>query len=205
MINCEKRKIHKSKFAGAQEFTLGAIPRNLPFTHKTRFRGGHTEFFFFWYFDIWCFDFLHFICRSDRALGLPSSPRTKLATDRLTFETNDATIKKIETNDATIKKKPRHLTKVVIYASLLVTPILLTNGFGQSLKDWKILWKEKPREKGLGKASPTNKKKILLWILSLVNALAPRLLINKYLSSKLNQPSQWKYLWKYAKISKKCS
>jgi len=58
-----------------------------------------------------------------------------LATDRLTFETNDATIKKIETNDATIKKKPRHLTKVVIYPSLLVTPILLTNGFGQSLKD----------------------------------------------------------------------
>jgi len=33
-----------------------------------------------------------------------------------------------------LKKKPMHLTKVVTDASS-VTPILLTNGFGQSLKD----------------------------------------------------------------------
>jgi len=44
-------------------------------------------------------------------------------------------LKKLKPMMQQLKKKPRHLTKVVIYASLLVTPILLTNGFGQSLKD----------------------------------------------------------------------
>jgi len=34
-----------------------------------------------------------------------------LATDRLTFETNDATIKKIETNDATTKKETKAFDK----------------------------------------------------------------------------------------------
>jgi len=43
-------------------------------------------------------------------------------------------LKKLKQMMQQLKKKPRHLTKVVTDASL-VTPILLTNGFGQSLKD----------------------------------------------------------------------
>ena len=130
------------------------------------------------------FRLLHFICRSDWAPGLPSSPE-------LNWRPTDWHLKRTMQQ---LKKKPRHWTKVVTDASS-VTPILLINNIGQNLKNWTILWNEKKnqREKALERHLRPIRRKILLWILLLVNAPCQIIIIiiYKYLSSKLNQPSQW--------------
>jgi len=79
-----------------------------------------------------------------------------LATDRLTFETNDATIKKIETNDATTKKETKAFDKsghLCIIAGDTNTTDQWFWSISQGLKNI-VKRKLKTKRKGLGKASP---------------------------------------------------